>query len=327
MLKTTALSAETLAAVLAQSVDCVKLIGKDGSVQWMNPLGLCAMEIDDFDSVRGTQWEQLWPEESRSMIAAGLAKARSGEAVRFDSYCPTVKGSPRWWNVTISPVSDPEGREAGFLTISRDITEVEIARQAMEVTAAELRHRLKNTYAMIGSLINGFARGSPECESFARDMQARLMSLSKAQALFSSDDAPCELAELIPALLSPFETSSCAIAIGQLPPIPIGKPQADAIALVLGEMAVNSAKYGAMAHGGAVAIGTTPNDGMLELAWDENCSEHPPCENPGSGQGHRLIERIVRMRGGSLTIDWRDNGLTMTMRLPLGQPAAAASAQ
>ena len=325
MLRTKALSAETLAAVLAQSLDCVKLIGSDGSIQWMNPNGLCAMEIDDFDSVRGTQWIDLWPEEIRTMIVEGLAKAAAGDAARFDAYCPTAKGTPRWWSVTISAVSDAEGQPAGFLSIARDITEVELARQAMAVTAAELRHRLKNTYAMIGSLINGFARGNPECESFARDMQARLITLSKAQALFTTQDAPCQLSELIPALMAPFETPACPIALGEIPEVGTGQAQADAIALVLGEMAVNSAKYGALAHAGVLAIGTSYVDGMLEITWDETCSEQAPCENPGSGQGHKLIERIARMRGGSLAIEWRGNGLMMTLKLPGGAPTAAAA--
>jgi two-component sensor histidine kinase len=325
MLRTTALSAETLANVLAQSLDCVKLIGPDGTLQWMNANGLCAMEIDELDSVRGKPWTQLWPEESRAKIADGLARAATDEAVRFDAFCPTAKGAPRWWSVTISAVSDASGHPAGFVSVSRDVTEIEYARQAMEVTTAELRHRLKNTYAMIGSLINGFARGNPEWQQFAHDMQSRLISLSKAQALFSTNDAPCELSDLIPALLTPFETPNCEIHLGDIPAVVTDQAQADAIALVLGEMAVNSAKFGALAHGGSVAIGTVSTDDTLELTWDETCTEQAPSENRQSGQGHRLIQRIVTMRGGSLTIAWRDCGLVMTMRLPLIRPSSAAA--
>ncbi len=270
MLTRASLSAETLASVLAQSIDCVKLLGTDGSVQWMNVNGLCAMEISDFESVRDTEWALLWPREARGQIADGLAKARAGEAARFDAYCPTASGSPKWWNVTISPVSDGDGRAAGFLAISRDVTEIQLAREAIEVVAAELRHRLKNTYTMIGSLLIGFARGTPGCESFARDMQARLISLSAAQSLFSAHDAPCELSALITALVSPFATPGCQMDIARIPQIDVAQPQADAIALVLGEMAVNSAKYGAVAHGGSVSIGTTCSGGQLSITWDEN---------------------------------------------------------
>jgi hypothetical protein len=53
MLKTAAISADALAAVLDQSVDCVKLIGLDGGLRWINSNGLCAMEIDDFAQVDG----------------------------------------------------------------------------------------------------------------------------------------------------------------------------------------------------------------------------------------------------------------------------------
>ena len=123
MLKTTDLSADALAGVLAQSVDCVKLLGLDGSVLWMNTNGLCAMEIDDFGTVCGLSWDDLWPDPARHLIAEALPAASAGEIVRFNAFCPTAKGTPRWWDVTVSSVSGADGEQVGFLAISRDVTE------------------------------------------------------------------------------------------------------------------------------------------------------------------------------------------------------------
>src|SRR6476620_12652580 len=88
-----ALSNDTLAALLDQSLDCIKLIGTDGTVQYMNGNGLCAMEIDDMSMILGRDWDTLWPTDSRPLITDALKRASAGEAVRFDAFCPTAKGS------------------------------------------------------------------------------------------------------------------------------------------------------------------------------------------------------------------------------------------
>jgi len=313
MLNSAALTAETLAGVFEQSVDCVKLVGLDGAIQWMNGNGLCAMEIDDFGAIHGRQWADLWPEDSRAIVAASIPAARAGETVRFNAFCPTAKGSARWWNVTVSKVSTAAG-EVGFLAVSRDITEAEVGRQALVIAAAELRHRLKNTYAMISSLLYGFARGIPEHEAFARDMQRRLVSLSAAQALFSTDDAPCEIRTLIPALVMPFESPSCPIAIGDLPGLRVEQGQADAIALVLGELAVNSAKHGALAKGGAIRIAAETEADSFAISWDEDLAVPVERHERPGGQGLNLIQRIVSARSGTLEIDWRESGLAVVLK-------------
>lgn len=51
-----------LAAILDQSADCIKVISSQGTVDYMNRNGQCAMEIDDFCAVAGQLWTSLWPE-------------------------------------------------------------------------------------------------------------------------------------------------------------------------------------------------------------------------------------------------------------------------
>lgn len=48
-----AISVVSLAKAYGQSADCVKLINPDGQLLWMNPNGLCAKEIDNFDTIAG----------------------------------------------------------------------------------------------------------------------------------------------------------------------------------------------------------------------------------------------------------------------------------
>lgn len=204
MLQAAPISTQALADVINQSVDCVKLVNTAGDVLWMNANGLCAMEIDDHTAIYGRRWSDLWPEENRQTVNDALAQAHSGEPVRFEAFCPTAKGSPRWWNVTVTAVTAPDGADIGYLAISRDVTEGETQRRALGIAADELRHRLKNTYAMVCGMLNTFALGNPEHEAFARAMNVRLMALGTAQSFFMGPDMPRDVKALLPALIQPF---------------------------------------------------------------------------------------------------------------------------
>lgn len=115
---------EALATDFEQSEDCVKLIGLDGRVLWMNANGLCTMEIDELGAIENKQWTDLWPEEARGTIRSAIVKAATGQAVHLDAFCPTMKGSLRRWDVSISQVRDNWGNPVGYLAISRDITDI-----------------------------------------------------------------------------------------------------------------------------------------------------------------------------------------------------------
>lgn len=312
MLNVAALSIETLAGILEQSVDCVKLIAPDGAVRWMNPNGLCAMEIDAFAAIAGRQWSALWPDLARPLIANALATARPGQPVRFDAFCPTARGAARWWNVTVSVVAGTSGEPLGFLAVSRDVTDAEAAREALEIAVAEMRHRLKNTYAMIGSLLLTFSRGETQYEDFAHAMNSRLVMLSAAQTLFVDGDAPTAVAQLIPALALPFDSTACPVRVGMLPDAELTRGEADAVALVFGELAVNSAKHGALSAGGTIDVATDDGPGVA-IVWRETSNKPVVARSRDGGQGLRLIDRIVRARGGTIAVEWRADGLTFRL--------------
>jgi PAS domain S-box-containing protein len=308
-------SDKTLAALLDQSVDCIKLIGPDGNVLYMNRNGRCAMEVEDFGVIVGRSWTQLWPADAQPLIEQSLIAAAQGRPARFEAFCPTAKGSPRWWDVSVSQVRDRGGAVLGFLSVSRDISEAHAAREAAEIAAAEMRHRLKNSYAMVGGLLAAFARGNPAREEFVGEMRDRLAALGVAQTLFvARDDAPCAVAELLPVLLSPFSQPDCPVSAPDLPDLTVSQSQADAIALVLGELAVNAAKHGALAAGGEIVVGARSDAGALVVTWSETSIRRVEAHARSGGQGLRLMQRILAARGGEIDIDWKTFGLDATLR-------------
>lgn len=310
-----ALSNDMLATLLDQSLDCIKLIGLDGSLQYMNKNGLCAMEIDVPSSVLGRAWEDLWPEETRPMIVDALKRARAGEAVRMDAYCPTAKGTPRWWDLSCSQVRDESGEVLGYLSVSRDVTDARTAREVAEIASAEMRHRLKNSYAMVAGLLSSLARGLPEREEFAREVRSRLSALGVAQTLFvARDNAPCNLRELLPALLEPFGHQDCPVSAVEIADVTVEQGQADALALVLGELAVNSSKHGALSASGRIEVSATSEGDRIEVLWAERSSRPVEAHERSGGQGLRLMQRILAAREGAIDVEWGAYGVDATIR-------------
>lgn len=109
-------------SVLEASADCIKLLGLDGTLEFMNGPGCRAMELKDFESVQGKPWTSLWPAGGRKAAQEAVDAARSGRISRFTGYCPTANGAPKWWDVVISPISNDSGDVVRLLSISRDVT-------------------------------------------------------------------------------------------------------------------------------------------------------------------------------------------------------------
>lgn len=311
-------SGEMLAAILDQSADCIKLIGPGGTVDYMNRNGQCAMEIDDFCAIAGQRWTSLWPAEAAPLLEGAMAEARAGKAARFEAFCPTAKGTPRWWDVGVSPLRNADGEIEGYIATSRDITERVRTDELREAVSDEMRHRLRNHYVVVGALLAAHARGRPDQEAFVGEMTGLLNALGVAQTMKAEDGESCALAALVPALLEPYATPDCPIAIGALPEAPLDQRLADALALVLGELAVNSTKHGALGAQGAVSLDGAARDGQLVLTWSERSGRAVTGRERSGGQGLRLMARVLASRGGGIEMSWREDGLDATITVALG---------
>ncbi len=104
------------------SPDGVKILDCDGAVVFMNANALKAMEADDYAALARKKWIDLWPEASRQDVEHAFKQACAGSSARFTAMRPTQKGSPRWWDVVISPIKDAQGRVVNVMSISRDVT-------------------------------------------------------------------------------------------------------------------------------------------------------------------------------------------------------------
>jgi two-component sensor histidine kinase len=119
-------------------------------------------------------------------------------------------------------------------------------------------------------------------------------------------------------LLDPFEHPGCRIATGDVAEVEVIQAHADALALVLGELAVNSSKHGALSGTGEIAVRAQLAGEDFTVIWDEHSNRPVASHARTGGQGLRLMQRILAARRGAIDIDWHEHGLTATVRLPLG---------
>ncbi|MGE3844631.1 MAG: sigma 54-interacting transcriptional regulator [Vicinamibacterales bacterium] len=105
------------------SRDCIKVLDLDGRLLSMNTGGREALGICDFGPFCNAPWHELWPEASRDMVRSAVHAAKDGKLAKFFGFCPTATGEPRWWDVSVTPIVDSQGRPERLLAVSRDITE------------------------------------------------------------------------------------------------------------------------------------------------------------------------------------------------------------
>ena len=90
-------------------------------------------------------------------------------------------------------------------------------------------------------------------------------------------------------------------------------------ALVIGELAVNASKHGALTAGGNINVSAECIGEQLTITWSETSERLVQSHAREGGQGLRLINRILTARDGELELQWRAYGLDAIIRLQLGQ--------
>lgn len=137
-------SGEFTRRILESNLDCIKVVDSEGRLLYMNSGGQVMMEIDDFATVANTQWLEFWRSDVES-AAGAFATAKAGGVGKFDGYCATAKGTPKWWEVVITSLPDVGDNVGQILIVARDITErkqLELINQAQTVELQQLNNSL-----------------------------------------------------------------------------------------------------------------------------------------------------------------------------------------
>lgn len=202
----------------------------------------------------------------------------------------------------------------------RDDTERMRNEENQKLLVAELQHRVKNILANVQGIANATRRRSNSLEEFENAFFDRLDSLARTQELLMR--GPRGLAKLHD--LVAFELAAHGWAEdGRLairgPDATLTREQAQAVAMVVHELATNAVKYGAFSRpGGRLDVGWDIDEsGWLNLEWREHGVQimAPPVAR---GFGSRMIEGSAgQVLGGSSALEFGNDGVNCRLSFPL----------
>ena len=202
-----------------------------------------------------------------------------------------------------------------------------------ELLIDELNHRVKNTLATVQSIAArtfGLSSGDAEAK---RAFESRLIALSGAHNVLSEDKwQGASLRDMVGRVLEPYTLKAGGRLRLTGPDLKLRPRTALTLAMVLHELAINAAKYGALAAAeGRIAIDWTilgdSEARQLELTWRETGG--PPVQPPErKGFGSVLIERSIRQElDGTAEMRFDPAGLTCTMLVPLAPQGSPRSTE
>jgi two-component sensor histidine kinase len=192
------------------------------------------------------------------------------------------------------------------------------ALQQQETLAKEMSHRVKNLFSITGAMIRLTERSSNTKEEMAKSLSGRIEALANANALVRrsfGEEAhqSVSLSQIIERILRPYNHTLTQVLGSD---ISIGEHTTNDLALIFHELATNATKYGSLGHGGRVAVTCSSDDAAVAVDWVETGGPTPKLPIQ-TGFGSTLVSSTVIGHHGTLTYDWRPEGLAVKLILPL----------
>ncbi len=220
-----------------------------------------------------------------------------------------------FWTFSYSPLHDDQGAVVGLLNVVTETTEAVLDRRALQdayreaqkhlderqqheeelkLLNRELAHRMKNTLAMVQSIISQSLRGATSIPEAAATIGARIQTLAKAQdVLTGMSVTAAEISAIARTAVAPHVDGDDRISIVG-PQVYLSAQQALGLSLAIHELATNATKYGALSRPeGRITIRwDKQEDDRFTFDWQE--SGGPLVTEPTRrGFGSRLTERVV----------------------------------
>jgi PAS domain S-box-containing protein len=295
--------------------DPLRRIGS-GDSRFKEIFDLTADEISIDDLMK-----RVHPEDAEKFCADRAAALHPTNLKRSASEfrIQRTNGEIRWVEAHRLACFEGVGSERRILSFGgtvQDITERKEREEKEHLLMREINHRAKNMLSVVNAIAHQTATRSPE--DFIERFSERIQALSVNQDLLIRNEwNGVEIKDLVCAQLAHF-----ADLIGRRiqlhgPMLQLNPASAQAIGLVLHELATNAAKYGALATDtGRVDIGWGIDRSTLAMSWTER--DGPPVSLPKRrGFGTIVTEAMAeRSMDGTVELDYAPSGLTWRLTCP-----------
>jgi two-component system CheB/CheR fusion protein len=241
----------------------------------------------------------------------------------------------RWYDMRLRPYRTVDDKIDGVVITFVDVSERHQVEQALRegearqrLLLSELTHRVRNILTVIQAIARHTLRADQTSKELIDGFEGRLSALASAHTLLVESDwkgtGLAELAQHQLAAYAPQKLDRLRIA-GE--PVLLPADIATPFGLVLHELAVNAAKYGALSnHTGKIAVTWNvmrrSNSRTLHFEWKETGGPAVKQSAP-AGFGSTLIESAIP--GAQVKREFRGEGLVCTIDAPLGDPQDKAT--
>ncbi len=203
---------------------------------------------------------------------------------------------PRTYLTTKAPLIDADGATAGLFAIGMDITERKHAETHQRFLADEMRHRVKNTLAVVQAMARQTLKMSGMDRGIWDAFEGRLVAMAKAHDLLTAEQwVGADVVSIVAEALKVHTGAERASFDIDGPAALLDAQTALSLSMVLHELGTNALKHGALSvPGGRIAIRWQVEDDARGKVFDLRWNEHggPTLDNPAHrGFGSRLVEQ------------------------------------
>lgn len=219
------------------------------------------------------------------------------------------------------PIVDATGDVSGIFVEGTDVTDHVNAEKRLRLLNDELKHRVKNTIAVVSAIAMQTLRG----KDIANDLDnfnARLSAFARAHdTLTGTNQTVAPIADVVKQALGPHDTHGVRFRVSG-PNIALGSQQAMSLSLAIHELATNAFKYGALSNrDGSVDVRWRADEdaAQFEFRWQERGG--PRVEQPTrTGFGSRLINHVLAGDfKGKVELLYEPSGVLCVLRAPLAE--------
>jgi two-component sensor histidine kinase len=184
---------------------------------------------------------------------------------------------------------------------------------------AELDHRVKNVLATVSAIIAQTPKPHSTVADYTAGLGERILALARAHELLSANQwNGVSLADIVQRELSPYGTNNAEI---DGPRVSLKAEAAQALAMVLHELATNAAKHGAFSKpGGRLMLRWwwLPNGAQNRLAVEWRELGGPAVIKPSqSGYGTKAIRELIPFElGGTVDLAFPSTGFQCRLEIP-----------
>ena len=293
--------------------------------------------IDAGEVVGKPFWDAYWWSFDPAVVArlkADIAGARNGREARREEVVRVAGDQRLPIMLRVSPIFDEDGTICEIVVSAADISlqkdherQLIAEREELALLNRELRHRVKNLFAIVLSAIRMSARQAQTPEDLLARSEGKIHALASAHLLATdaNEDRVSGMREIFNKVLAG-HGDPARFEIRGADPI-LHTDQISPIALIVHELATNSVKYGALGRSDEqieipIAAGRGESGDDLEhdirIRWREVdvFKGLVPDDTQGDGFGSLLIRRCAAQLNGQATMAASGNDWIVSLRFP-----------